>query len=272
MAFLNKLERWFGPFAIPNVSLWIVAGQFLVLMLALTGKVDLSRFLLVPDLVRAGEWWRVIAFVFLPPPPGMFGYLLIAFAWYLFYLMGSALEGYWGVFRYNLFLFIGYALTVGVAFFTPQSAATNAFIAGSVFLAFAYLNPDFELMLFFILPVKIKWLALLTWIGYAVTCFIGDWPTRFMVFASVGNFLLFFGRDLVQTMGLRRRRMQTQAAKFARAAGEAEPRHRCFICGKTDLTDPQLDFRYCSKCAGDQCYCPSHIHDHTHVVAGKSEK
>src|ERR1039458_1082074 len=75
-------------------------------------------------------------------------------------------EDYWGVFRFNFFLFIGWALTVGAAFLTPAEPATNLFVAGSVFLAFAYLNPDFELVLFFILPVKVKWLALLTWVVY----------------------------------------------------------------------------------------------------------
>jgi hypothetical protein len=266
MSLLDPLERRFGRYALPNISLWIVAGQFLVLMLALIGKADLNDFVLLPAQVREGEWWRLISFVFMPPPPGMFGYMLVAFAWYLFFLMGSALEGYWGVFHYNAFLFIGYALTVAVSFITPEMPATNSFIAGSVFLAFAYLNPEFELMIFFILPVKIRWLALLTWIGYALACFFGGWSVRLMVFASVGNFLLFFGRDIVLTMGYRRRKMQTQAKKFARASDAPEPRHQCHVCGKTDLTHPQLDFRYCSKCAGDQCYCPEHIHAHEHVV------
>lgn len=263
MPLLDKIERTLGRFAVPHISLWIVAGQFIVLLLAMSGKADLDNFVLVPELARQGEWWRLISFVFLPPPTS---FVFVAFAWYLFFLMGNALEGYWGVFRYNLFLLIGYVLTVGVAFFTPGMAATNAFIGGSVFLAFAYLNPDFELMIFFILPVKIKWLALLTWIGYTITCIFGTWSSRLMVLASVGNFLLFFGRDIVLTMGYRRRRMQHQAKKFARSGDEPEPRHRCHVCGKTDLSHPELDFRYCSQCAGDQCYCPEHIRNHAHVV------
>lgn len=269
MTFLDKLERALGRFAISNLSLYLVIGQVFVLLLALIGRIDLELCVLVPARVVHGEWWRLITFWFMPPPPGMFGYLFIAFAWYMFYLMGSALEHYWGEFRYNLFLILGYVLTVAVAFVTPNSSVTNLFIAGSVFLAFAYLNPDFEFLLFFILPVKIKWLALLTWVGYAITAFRGDLPVRLQILGSVGNFLVFFSGDIVRSVRHGRQKMARQAREFAEAG---EPRHRCHVCGKNDRTHPDLDFRYCSKCAGDQCYCPEHIQNHVHVVAAPKPK
>jgi hypothetical protein len=264
MTLLDKLERSLGRYAITNLSIYLVIGQVFVLLGAMLQLFDLNLFVLVPARVEAGQWWRLIAFWFMPPPPGWFGYMFVAFAWYIFYLMGSALEHYWGVFRYNLFLVLGYALTVGVAFITPASSVTNLFIAGSVFLAFAYLNPDFEMMLFFILPVKIKWLALLTWVGYAVTAFSGSLAVRLQILASVGNFLIFFSGDILRSARHGRQKMVRQAREFAEAG---EPRHRCHVCGKTDRTNPEMDFRYCSKCAGDQCYCPEHIQNHVHVVA-----
>jgi len=269
MSLLNQLERAFGRYAITNLSLYIVIGQVFVLLGALIGRLDLGFFVLVPALVVHGDWWRLFTFLLMPPSPGLFGYIFIAFALYIFYLMGTALEANWGAFRYNLFLFCGFILTVGAAFLTPLSPSTNAFIAGSVFLAFAYLNPDFELSLFFLLPVKVKWLALVTWVLYAVTFLRGDWPTRFQVLASVGNFLLFFGGDIVQAM---RHRKQKMARQVERIAQEDAPRHVCHVCGKTDRSHPQLDFRYCSKCAGDQCYCPEHIQNHAHVVAADETK
>jgi Pyruvate/2-oxoacid:ferredoxin oxidoreductase delta subunit len=146
------------------------------------------------------------------------------------------------------------------------------FLAGSVFLAFAFLNPEFEMLLFFILPVKIKWLALLTWIGYGYKLAVGSWPTRLMVLAAIGNFLVFFAGDIVQRIRTGRRRMSHQAKVFAATPDEKEPRHRCHVCGKTDLTNPLLDFRYCSKCAGDQCYCPEHIFNHVHVTLDDEKK
>ncbi len=267
MSLLDKLERLLGRAAIPHLSLLIVIGQVFVLLSALLGLLDLSYFILVPALARQGEWWRLVTMIFMPPSPGMFGYVFVAFAWYMFYLMGSALEGFWGEFRFNLFLFTGYALTIAVAFLTPYAPTTNLFIAGSVFLAFAWLNPDFELALFLILPVKIKWLALLTWLANAYYFAVGSWSLRLQILASVGNFLLFFGADIVQTARYRRRAMATSARRFAAASAEPEARHRCRVCGKTDLTNPELDFRYCSKCAGDECYCPEHIFAHEHVAA-----
>jgi len=260
---LNKLERLFGRYAITHLPLYLVIGQVGIYLLWMLGSIDVNRLLLIPSLVQAGEVWRVLTFFFVPPSSSP---LFIAFAWYLFYLMGSALETYWGAFRFNLFIFVGFLFTVAVGFITPDYPVANAFMAGSVFLAFAYLNPDFELALFLILPVKIKWLALVTWAGYVVGCVIGGWDTRLQILASTGNFLLFFGSDIIQTMKLRRRRMAVQADRFARSATPEGPRHRCHVCDKNSDTHRDLDFRYCSKCAGDQCYCPDHIFNHTHVT------
>lgn len=269
MSLLDRLERKFGWFALPNLTLYIIIGQVGVLLGYLMGRVNLGFFVLWAQLVLHGQWWRIFTFVLMPPPPDMFfGYIGVAFAWYMFYLFGSTLEGYWGAFRYNLFLLVGYALTVGVAFFAPQYPATNLFLAGSVFLAFARLNPDFSILLLFILPVRIKWIALVTWIWYAYLAVTGGMMTRLMLAAAVGNYLLFFAGDIIRSLRQGRRSM----ARRAQAVVETrQPRHVCHVCGKTDISHPDLDFRYCSKCAGDQCYCPEHIHNHAHVVAPENQ-
>jgi Pyruvate/2-oxoacid:ferredoxin oxidoreductase delta subunit len=274
MSLFNKLERVLGRFAIPGLSLYLVMAQVGCWALVQFDRLNPERIALVPAAVRAGEIWRLVTFLFLPPSfgSGALDVVFLAFAWYLFFLMGSALEGYWGAFRYNLFIGLGWLLTAAAAWLTPLSYATNLFLAGSVFLAFAFLNPDFEMLIFFILPVKIKWLALITWIGYGYKLAVGSWPTRFMVLASIGNFLVFFAGDIVQRIRTGRRRMSHQAKVFAAAPDEKEPRHRCHVCGKTDLTDPLLDFRYCSKCAGDQCYCPEHIFNHVHMTSDDEKK
>lgn len=265
MSFLAKLERALGRYAITNLSIYIVIGQVFVLLGAMFNLLNLNLFVLVPVLVTHGEWWRLLTFpFFLAPPSGTFGPIFTAFALYMFYMMGSALEAYWGAFRYNLFLFLGYALTVGAAFITPGNPATNLFLATTVFLAFAYLNPDFEFVIFFILPVKVKWLALLAWVLYGVRFVLGSWPERLQILASVGNFLIFFSGDILWGV----RRSQRAVVRKARDLAEAgEPRHRCTTCKRTDLTNPELDFRYCSKCANDECYCSDHIQNHVHVVA-----
>ena len=268
MSLLNKLERTLGRFAIPGLSLYLVMAQVACWSLAIFGRLDPERIALLPAAVRAGEIWRLVTFLALPPDfgTGAFSVVFTAFAWYVFFLVGSALEGYWGAFRYNLFIGLGWLLTMAAAWVTPYAYASNLFLAGSVFLAFAFLNPEFEMLLFFILPMKAKWLGSIQWLYYGYKFVTGTASKRLMVLAAVVNFLVFFAGDIVQRIRTGRRRMSHQAKVFAAAPDEKEPRHRCHVCGKTDLTDPMLDFRYCSKCAGDQCYCPEHIFNHVHVT------
>lgn len=260
MAFLNRLERILGRFAIHHLPLYLVAAQVIVLTVALFGRPDILNFIaLLPAAVLEGQVWRVVSFLFVPPVDPtrltMFGAVFLAFGWYMFWMMGSALEGYWGAFRFNLFVLTGWLLTVLVSFLFPMTWATNAFLAGTVFLAFAFLNPDFEILLFFILPVKIKWLALIAWAGYAFTFVVGNWPERLAVLAAVGNFFLFFGGEMVTRVRTGRRRMEHQARVAAARSEEREPRHRCAICGKNDITHPNEEFRYADD---DQCYCSQH--------------
>jgi len=273
MSVLDKLQRRFGRFAVPNVTIGLIACQAVVFVATLAStKPNVEepleqRLQLIPDRVMEGEVWRLATFVMMPP----FGNIVcLLFGWYLFYLMGSALEGYWGAFRYNVYLLIGYLATVGVSFLVPDSPSSNAYLMGSVFLAFAFLNPDFELYVMFLVPVKIKWLALLTWIGYAWTMIFGGWLGRLLVLASVANFLLFFAGDIVQRIRSSQRRMARQAAQF----GVKPPPyyHRCAVCGITDRTHPQMDFRYCSQCDGTHGYCQEHLRNHEHVNAGEAEK
>jgi hypothetical protein len=258
MALLDRLERKLRRYAIPNVTLYLILGQALFFVVEMSGRRLFDRVVLIPDLVLSGEWWRLITFLFIPPSASP---IFIFFAWYIFYLMGSALEGHWGVFRYNVFLLVGYAMTVAVSFLMPFYPVTNLFIGGSVFLAFAFLYPEFQLYIFFILPVKIKWLALLTWIGYGYRLLVGPGSTRLVILASIGNFLLFFGRDIYWRMKTGKRRMAEQARQFT---GKKEAFHTCAACGKTDISHPQMEFRYCTDCGG-LGYCKEHIFNHEHV-------
>ena len=230
MPLLSKLERLLGRFAIPNLSLYLIIGQVFFWGLAMMTGFNVERIALLPAAVLAGEGWRVVTFLFFPPTLGtdVLSLVFMAFGWYMFYLMGSALEHYWGDFRYNAFVGIGWFLTVAAAFAAPGSYASYSFLAGSVFLAFACLNPDFE--------------------------------------------LLFFAGDILNQIRTGRRRMTHQARVFAASSDGREPRHRCRVCGKTELSDPRADFRYCSKCAGNQCYCADHIFNHQHVLLDEEPK
>jgi len=254
----ERLERRLGRWAVPDLTRILVAGQVLLYAAGYLGVPVFERGAFIPELALAGEWWRFLTFVFIPP---LANPIFAFFAWYLFYLMGSALEGHWGALRYDLFLLIGYALTVAAALLAPELPATNVFIGGSVFLAFAFLYPDFELLILFILPVKVKWLALLTWLGYGFQLLAGTWQTRLFVLASAGNFLIFFGRDILWLMRSGHRRM---AAVARDVSGKKAAFHRCAACGITDVSHPTMDFRYCPECRG-LGYCRDHIFAHQHV-------
>jgi hypothetical protein len=258
MTFLDKLERKYRKWAIPNITLYLVLAQAFFYLAGRSGRFDMTRMFLIPSLVLQGEWWRLIAFLFIPPASNM---LFILFALYIFYLMGTALENHWGAFRYNVFLLVGYLFTVAVTFLTPTYAATNTFLGGSVFLAFAALFPDFQLYIFFILPVRIKWLALLAWIAYGWSFLSGGLSTKLLVLASIGNVLFFFGKDIIWKIKTGRRKMAFQAKS---AVGARDSFHRCTVCGKTDQTHPNMDFRYCPECNG-LGYCMDHIKNHEHV-------
>lgn len=263
MSLLSRLQRRLGRFAIPNLTSLLIVGQVAVYMVEMTQPGSVARILFDPTLVAEGEIWRVFTFLFTPPFSNPLFALIF---WLLLYRFGTALEQEWGTFRYNLFLLIGYLANVGAAFagsaVGAPVAATNSFLYGTIFLAFARLFPDYVLYLMFVLPVKVKWLALLQWILYAHRLLVGPWVVKMLVIASVLNYLLFFGRAHWRDLRHWRRR-QEYRAKTAKAA--ATPLHECRVCGLDSAESPRTMFRYCSKCAGQQCYCPEHIRDHEHV-------
>jgi hypothetical protein len=266
MRVLDRLEKRFGRYAVPNVTVYLIAGQSIFYVLFMMGRLNPYRVMLSGGLLMEGQWWRLFTFPFNPPVQNL---LFAFFAWYLFYLMGSALEELWGAFRYNMFLLAGYVLTVAVSFLTPAYPVSNAFIGGSVFLAFAFLFPDYQLLLFLVVPVRIRWLALLTWLYYGYLFLTGGWQTRFLVLSSVGNFLLFFARDIYVNIRYGKRQL---AKKFTQSSrNDNQPFHRCTVCGITDKTHPTMDFRYCPQCDGQYGYCSEHIFNHEHIKRDTSQ-
>ncbi|NOY43070.1 MAG: rhomboid family intramembrane serine protease [Planctomycetes bacterium] len=276
MSLINRLERKFGRWAVPNITVLIIAGQVMLYVLSamrggqgLGGNV-LAKLDLLPSAVMAGEIWRLVTFLFVPPPISP---LFLVFYCMLFYRYGTALEQQWGVVRYNAFLLLGYLANLAAVFvawgFGSDLLASNSFLYGTVFLAFARLFPSFVLNIFFILPIQIKWLALLAWIGYGYGLLTGSGMSRMLIVASVLNYLVFFGREHWRDFKSGQRRRSYQA-KVVTASKQLA--HQCLVCGLDRKTSPKTLFRYCSKCDGQCCYCPEHIHNHEHVVADEPDK
>ena len=147
--------------------------------------------------------------------------------------------------------------------------ASNSFVAVSIFLAFAWLYPDFVFRLMFILPVKAKWLALFTWASIFFVMYEGPNSRRLFVLSGVANFLLFFARDITSWLRGTQRRLQHKVKHRAHGK-EFSVTHKCIICGVDASSDPEMEFRYCSKCEGSACYCMDHIHNHEHITKSES--
>jgi hypothetical protein len=261
MNLLDPLERRFGRWAIPGVTLYLVFFQSLCFVFIMARPTYGEHLVLISSRVLHGEPWRVVTFLL---EPGSRKPLWVIFKLWFFYFVGTALESHWGAFRYNIYLLIGWLATIAASFLLPDGIATNAFIGLSVFLAFAYLWPDFEIRLFFILPVRVKWLALIAWIGVGLTFLIGTPMMRIMAVVPVLNFLLFFGSSLAHRAGYKEPRLSAKSVR----EGKGEPAfHTCVICGVTDTSNRKMEFRYCPDCAGTPCYCIDHINAHEHRLA-----
>ena len=176
------------------------------------------------------------------------GPLFMALAWYVFYLMSNALEAYWGSFRYTAYVLLWLVSTCLFGMIAPNQSYSSVSLDYSVFFAFAYLFPNFEFRLYFILPVKVKWLG---WIGaglLALMVFGSGFPYGLVPLGMMSNFAIFFGKDIVDTMRAKKRRVAFEAKTREDAR---TPFHRCGVCGATDLSRPDLNFRY----RGDDAIC-----------------
>jgi hypothetical protein len=249
MNWIDKLEKRFGGLAVPNLALYLIVGQVFVFAGIHFGRIDINLlYLNIPSILN-GQVWRIFSFLFIPP--ATFSPIFLAFAWYIFWMISQALESQWGAFKYNLFIFLAVVFTVLASILFPGIYFTNNYISLTVFFAFATLYPNFEFMLFFVLPVKVKWLAYIS-VGFLVLSFIGgSWPARVVILVSLGNYALFFGKDLYSQMKNRKRRIEHHKKVDALAE---EAFHTCKTCGATDKSTPEREFRYrdgdgiCSVC------------------------
>ena len=286
MNYLNKLERKFGRYAIPNLSKWLIIGYaigYVFYYMESFFQIPILELLMLdPSLVMRGQIWRLFTWVVMPPSYSNILFYLIMML--LYYQLGTALERTWGTFRFNVYIIGGILFTavgVMVGFFLLRLLGmTDAYLMGyavstyyinlSIFLAFAVCFPDMQLMLYFIIPVKIKWLAVLYAVLAAVSFFQSSWAERIVILMSLMNFIVFFfsTRDYqrISPQEMKRKRdfrAQTARPQMRRGDGTLY-KHKCAVCGRTDLDDPSLEFRFCSKCAGGLEYCQDHLFTHEH--------
>lgn len=304
---LDKLERKIGKYAIPNLINYLIGGYiigyFLELWSAYSGRYpSLISFLqLEPHfIIHNFQIWRLFTWVLIPPPvgSGMMSILFAAIMIYFYWQLGRILEQTIGTFRFNVYIFGGMLFTIAGAFiyylinfyaFGELVAIGNNisthYINLSIFLAFAMCYPNMEVLLYFFIPIKMKWMSIVYLVFVGFELLISDWGGRVAIVSSLLNFLIFF----LSTRNLRRvspkeikRKVAYQRGMNQSPYGKAQTpqnqdkapvqpaprqlvRHKCAICGRTDVSNPELEFRYCSKCDGAYEYCNEHLFTHTHV-------
>lgn len=264
MSYLDRIDRVFRPLAIPNLTNILVFGQAAMFLLTMTDPRLADRASLVFSEVLGGEVWRLLTFAFIPPAPGMFWIFALFYFW-IFYMIGNAIEQTWGQVRYTAYLLVGILLTILAAAANPDVAVTGLFLYSTVFYAFATLNPNYEFLILFVLPVKVKYLAALG-IGFSVLSIVfTPGLGRLIPMAAIANYVLFFAPDLIAAMRTSRRRMKHQVRTKQLAGESAKPRNLCALCGIDSRTHPKMQFRYCSKCSGEKAYCETHLSNHDHV-------
>lgn len=293
---MKNLRRQFDLFCfrnrnkgIPNLMLYIVLGTAVVyLMSDIAGNSGLYTMLYFDrQKILEGQIWRLITY---PLTFNAGNLLLTAISLFCYYSIGRAMENIWGTLRFNLFYLTGVAM-MDVYCMLFGGIASVTYLNLSLFLSYATMYPDSQFLLFFIIPVK-AWifalldLAITIWDVVILSVPVFYFPYNLFPLLAIANYLLFFGKDVLNVIPrswrinarrlFKKKNMQAQqrpkviqfdagSYEASTATVKAPYTHRCTICGRTDISNPELEFRYCSRCKGYHCYCEDHISNHVHI-------
>lgn len=283
---MRAMQQWLDRFcykhprlSIPGLMRYIVIGSVLVFLLdsfSLGGKLLASNLLSFnASAILHGQVWRLVTFIFVPYTHDIIAFV---FTLYLYYFIGNSLEREWGANKFTIFYFFGVILNILVGFLV--GSASMYYVNMSMFFAFATLYPNLQFLLFFIIPVKAKWLAWIdaAYFAFAVLRFLlgGHFLLALLPIIAILNYLLFFATDISNQVSYWKRRAGFRAnarprgpkvVNFHDAKTKTKENylHKCAVCGRTDVSDPKMEFRYCSRCNGYYCYCADHINNHIHI-------
>lgn len=274
MNILNKLERKYGRYAIPNLMYYIIIlyGVGMIVQM-INPQFYMTYLMLDARAILHGQIWRIITFMIWPPSSDIFFNLI---ALYLYYSLGMTLERVWGSFRFNIYFFmgvLGHVLAAIIIYLMTGSIypLTTDYLNFSLFFAFAATFPEMQFLLFFVIPIKAKWLAIFNGAYFMYELIFGNPVTKVAIFVSLLNFVIYFAMSRggkFNPKEIKRKQefkaQTTQTVQTAKRLG----RHKCAVCGRTDLDDSNLVFRFCSKCEGDYEYCQDHLYTHQHVTRG----
>ncbi len=273
MKFLRKLERNFGKYAVPNLMYYIILmyGAGIVIDLVMPG-LYYQYLCLDAAAVLRGQVWRLVTFLICPPSSGIFFNLI---AMFLYYSLGTTLERVWGTFRFNLYFFSGILFHIIAAFVIyflmgVSVPLTPFYLNNSLFLAFAATFPQMQFYLYGLLPIRAYWLGIFIGAEFLYEFLFGGLIARSCIGLALLNFVIFFmmtrNYSKISPREIKRKQKFKSDMKTAQAEKIRLTHHKCAVCGRTEKDDPNLEFRYCSKCEGNLEYCMDHLYTHKHVT------
>lgn len=276
MNFLNKMERKFGKYAIQNLTFWVIGFYILGYIIEFTMPSVLIKLTLEPYYVMQGEVWRLISWILIPPSTSI---IFLIFMLMCYYFIGISIERAIGTFRYNVYLIGGmiisiisamalygiYYLVTGNIYLGIGSYYSTNYVNMSLFLMFAALFPNVQFRLYFLIPIKAKWMGVIEAVWVAFSFLGGGLAQRVAILASLANFLIFYlcTRNYHRISPKEIHRKQVYRQQMRQPQGVT--RHKCAICGRTEKDGDNLEFRFCSKCEGNYEYCQEHLFTHKHI-------
>ena len=258
-------------FGIPNLMRYLTIANVVFWILGMANSVLLSYLRFDAGLILRGQIWRLVTFMVYPPSMGLLAFLVF----YFYYWMGSTLEQVWGTAHFNVYLLIGWALTVIYGFMVYFIGGLRIpidaqYLYLSMFFSYAALFPDQTVLLFFFIPIKMKYMALIDAVYVLAAVITNPFPVNLLPVVAVLNFFIFFSGTLIQKIPKKGNSSTINFRKASRKIQKEEREklyhHKCAVCGRTDTDYPGLEFRYCSRCAGYHCFCIDHINNHIHFT------
>jgi len=248
---LNRLESRLQRFAIPGLIRYVVVFNALVYLLGAIDPGYVQMLTLDRAAILQGQVWRIVSWILIPD--------ILSFPWILLYLyatwwVGDLLEAQWGAFRLNAYYFLGLFLCI-VSAFVFGATMGNVLLNLSIFLALATVLPNLEILIFLIIPLKLKWAAILSLLSPMLILVTGPLSAKMMVIVCLANYFIFFGPRFFTNLR-DRRRVVSRRAKFEADKLMVDTLHRCAVCGATEVSNPHLDFRVTSD---GQEYCAEHL-------------
>lgn len=249
MTIIDHLEKKWGKFTLPHLLPLLLGGQVLVFLAMMTGDLGPEMLVLHGGWVMQGQVWRLFTYMLVPMAENpLFFMISVSVTW----MIGSALEREWGEFRFGLYFGVGWMFTVLTALIFPSGVLTNGYIMGSLILAFARLFPDVEFLLFFVVPLKVKYIGYALWAQFALGFIQADRLSgKMAVIAACLPFFLFFGGEI---LGRAKQKKRATSYRQKVKVAEGTPFHQCVSCDRTDISDPAMNFRYENgKCICEVC-------------------